>query len=115
MIGQCGWNLQRLNYSEYGPDADIFRPERWIDAVDAAQCGNPERLQRMEKAHELVFMYGDFKCLGYKLALTEISKVFFEIVRRYEIGFLNGLQPIECNFIYGLFIQDNMWVTIEER
>ncbi|RVX68754.1 hypothetical protein B0A52_07640 [Exophiala mesophila] len=49
-IGFCAWNVYRKN-TVYGADADVFRPERWLEADE-------ETLARMEKSHELVFGYG---------------------------------------------------------
>ena len=56
----------------FGPDPDMFRPERWLGA-------SPERFQAMRQTQELVFGYGDTRCLGMPLAILELNKVFFEV------------------------------------
>lgn len=64
------WGIQHSKET-YGPDADMFRPERWLEASD-------EQLQRMERAHELIFNYGRFQCLGRNVAFMELNKIFVE-------------------------------------
>lgn len=56
----------------FGPDANVFRPERWLDV--------PERqLQKMERNSELIFGFGRFKCLGKNVAFMELNKVIVEV------------------------------------
>ena len=65
------WAIHR-NINVFGPDANAFRPERWLDAPEA-------QLQKMERNNELIFGYGRFKCLGQSVALLELNKVFVEV------------------------------------
>lgn len=109
------WSMHSLNTEAYGADAHIFRPERWIEATAAAAKGNPERLTRMEKAHDLIFGYGDWRCLGFRIAHLEIRKTFFELNRRFDFGIVNSKQPFESDVNYGLFLQHGLWVTVHER
>ena len=99
--------MYKLNPA-YGEDAEIFRPERWTEA-------NPEQLATMEKAHELVFGYGRYKCMGEKIAWIELLKTFFELMRRFDFSFLDPTRPLEKDLNYGLFIQKGMWMRVEEN
>lgn len=58
----------------YGDDPQTFSPERWLieDGV---------RLRQMHRVLELVFGYGSSKCLGLKMAYTELNKIVFEVRR----------------------------------
>lgn len=56
----------------FGPDADTFRPERWIE-------GDKEFIKSMEKNHELIFGAGRSSCLGKQIAWMELRKAFFEV------------------------------------
>lgn len=56
----------------YGPDANIFRPERWFET-------DPHKLEKMSQVSELMFGYGRFKCLGKPVAQIELNKVIFEV------------------------------------
>ena len=70
-IGICIKGVQR-NKGVFGEDADIFRPERWLEAQG-------ERLSRMDKTADLVFGWGRYQCLGRNVALIELRKVFVEV------------------------------------
>lgn len=69
-IGCSVWGVQHSK-DVFGPDADSFRPERWLEA-------SGERLARMQKTAGLVFGYGKYQCLGRNVATMELNKVFFE-------------------------------------
>ncbi|PHH74504.1 hypothetical protein CDD82_4902 [Ophiocordyceps australis] len=56
----------------YGPDAAVFRPERWFEP-------NEERLAAMMRTNDLIFGHGRFTCLGKSLAKIELPKIIFEV------------------------------------
>jgi cytochrome P450 len=57
----------------FGADADVFSPERWLDA-------DPEQLKAMESVQGLVFASGTrWGCLGQRLAYIELDKTIFEV------------------------------------
>ena len=56
----------------YGPDADTFRPERWIE-------NDAETIKRFERTNELVFGAGSSTCLGKRIALMELGKAIFQV------------------------------------
>jgi cytochrome P450 len=103
-IGFCAWNVYRKN-PVYGADADFFRPERWLEA-------DAEQLAKMEKSFELIFGYGRNRCMGEKIANIELRKIFFELVRRYDISFLDPTKPLESDRNYGLWIQVSFMASV---
>lgn len=107
-IGFCAWNVYRKNTEAYGADADVFRPERWLEADE-------ETLARMEKSHELVFGYGKYRCMGEKMARIELLKTVFELIRRFDFSFIDPTRPMESDTNYGLWIQKGMWLRVEEH
>lgn len=70
-IAYSGWALHHSKRI-YGEDADIFRPERWLEAEG-------EKLREMKGAVDLVFGSGKYRCLGKKIAGLELNKVFAEV------------------------------------
>ncbi|KAK8165363.1 cytochrome P450 [Phyllosticta citrichinensis] len=93
---QVGWNSWGLMHdtSILGPDADVFRPERWLHEPDDA------KLARMLDAQGLVFGYGRFGCLGCPLASLELEKTLAELP--------------EC-LCFGFFLHNAMDFRITER
>jgi cytochrome P450 len=60
------------NKAVFGPDADVFRPERWLKA-------GGEKLAEMESVVDLAFGWGRWGCLGRGIAMVELGKVVFEV------------------------------------
>lgn len=69
-VGHSMWALQRD--SVYGPDVDIFGPERWIE-------GDEERVAQMERQLEHVFGFGRYGCVGKLVAFVQLNKVLVEV------------------------------------
>jgi cytochrome P450 len=70
-VGTAVFGMMR-NKKIFGEDADVFRPERWLDA-------SPEKIKEREQAVDLVFGTGRFRCLGSSVALIELNKIFVEV------------------------------------
>lgn len=70
-VGTNPWFIMRSR-ENFGADAEMFRPERWIDSSE-------EKRKEMEYVWELVWGYGKYKCLGQGIALMELGKVIFEV------------------------------------
>lgn len=56
----------------FGSDADLFRPERWLEASEAKRA-------EMERQVETMFGHGRWMCAGKPIALMELYKTFFEV------------------------------------
>lgn len=56
----------------YGPDVDIFRPERWLEASE-------DMRSVMHRQTELVFGSGRFGCPGRAIAVMELNKILVEV------------------------------------
>lgn len=56
----------------WGDDADVFRPERWIEAGD-------ERGRVMNAVVDLEFGVGKYACLGKPVAVMELNKAVVEV------------------------------------
>jgi cytochrome P450 len=68
-IGYGGFSILR-NKKIWGEDADMFRPERWLES---------EGIKDLEQTWEVIFNAGRYQCLGKNIALMELNKVFVEV------------------------------------
>ncbi|KAI9698866.1 MAG: hypothetical protein M1820_007373 [Bogoriella megaspora] len=105
-IGQSAWALHRSK-AIYGPDADDFRPERWL-------IEDGEKLQRMLRSVELVFGYGKYQCLGRQVAMIELNKIYVELFRNFNWALCDPTKPWTSENV-GLWIQKNEWVKVTAR
>lgn len=78
VIGYSAFGLSR-NKEVWGEDADVFRPERWLE-------GTKEEMKAKEAAVDLVFGHGRWLCLGKNVALVELNKVIFEVTDPYMLA-----------------------------
>lgn len=81
----------------FGEDANIFRPERWLE--------DPDRVRAMDK-YTLAWGYGARKCLGKNIAQLETHKLLVQ-VRAFHGRFpLNSTDdPIVSQGVQGPLIQ----------
>ncbi|KAG7108138.1 Cytochrome monooxygenase ABA1 like protein [Verticillium longisporum] len=127
---QIGWSAFGVLRSKavFGPDADTFRPERWLEAGD-------EELKAMTAQWELVFKYGKWQCLGKTVALLDLNKIFVEVgshmiggdsqirwytddalqlLRRFDFSLIDPIEPMK-SYSAGIFIQSNLMVKVVGR
>lgn len=83
----------------FGPDVEIFRPERFIN------CDEATRMRRL-KVVDLSFGYGRWQCLGKVLAWTEMNKIFVELLRSFDFELPNPEKPWRRNAGVSWFIHD---------
>ncbi|KAF9875337.1 cytochrome p450 [Colletotrichum karsti] len=104
-IAQNFWGtLRRLDV--FGKDADLFRPERWLEADEATR-------DNMVRTTELTFGYGRWGCSGKNVAFMELNKVYVELLRRFDLQIVYpGRAWNSVN--HNLFIQKEFWVRVTE-
>ncbi|KAK7750013.1 hypothetical protein SLS62_008005 [Diatrype stigma] len=73
------------NKEIWGPDAEAFRPERWLrdEQNNESEDAYRQRLATMNN-HDLTFGAGSRVCLGRNLAMLEVYKVVATLVALYE-------------------------------
>ena len=74
--------------SVYGPDADDFRPDRWLPSPDEPIERYQERLAAMNAA-DFVFGGGARRCIGENLALIQLHKLVATLVMHFDIELVN--------------------------
>ncbi|KAM7202670.1 cytochrome P450 [Rhypophila sp. PSN 637] len=91
----------------FGPDVELPRPERFVEC-------DAETRTEMERTVELAFGSGRWMCAGKLVAFTQLNKVLFELLRSFEMEFVNPGKPwIEESAIF--WNQRDMWVKITEK
>ncbi|GME25238.1 cytochrome p450 [Neofusicoccum parvum] len=76
IVGCNAWVLHRRK-EVFGEDAEVYRPERWLDA-------SPAKLKEM-RATMFQFGGGSRTCLGKNISLLEIYKLVPSFLRRFEV------------------------------
>ncbi|KAF7197445.1 Cytochrome P450 monooxygenase [Pseudocercospora fuligena] len=114
---RIGWSTHAIlhNPTIFSPNADTFRPERWILATEGGDCDYLKLLQTMERSLEVVFSYGRYKCLGQNVALMELNKVVVELFKRFDWEFCDPLRLMEVNYQAGIWVQSGMWMRAVRR
>lgn len=106
LVGLNGWGAQ-LKTEVYGEDAALFRPERWL-------TGDQERLREMHACHSLIFGHGATRCLGVAMAMMEIPKVVFELLRNFDVSVADPHRPWTSR-CYGIFHQEGFRVVLRPK
>jgi len=75
-VGINAWVAHR-NTSVYGLDADIWRPERWLEFEAQGRGAEVEK-------YALAFVMGSRTCIGKNISLLEMSKLVPQLVRMFD-------------------------------
>ncbi|GME36077.1 FAD binding domain protein [Neofusicoccum parvum] len=76
VVGMNAWVIHH-DRTVFGNDADVFRPERWLEAP-------PEQLRVMERCF-LSFGAGSRSCIGKNISIMEMGKLVPRILRAFDI------------------------------
>ncbi|TIA24879.1 flavonoid 3',5'-hydroxylase [Aureobasidium pullulans] len=90
----------------YGPDAGVFRPERWLE--------DDEKTRQYNK-YNMAFGYGARVCLGREIANMELYKAPLQFFRMFEPVLANKEEPGKYLIKGGVSYFTDMWMNIEER
>jgi cytochrome P450 len=69
----------------------------------------------MTKTNDMIFGYGRWLCLGRNVALIEIHKCVFELLRHFDLSLANPLEPWKIFNSLGLWEIKDMWVNVTMR
>ncbi|GAB1318171.1 Pisatin demethylase [Madurella fahalii] len=112
-----GHNTMAMTRSQaiFGKDADVYRPERFFRTPyrPGMKRGEVEMDTERIKALDIVFGGGRWMCSGKQVAMYELNKVLFELLRGFDF------QPVdpknmwdEEHYITPKY--KNMWVRISD-
>lgn len=80
VVGCNAWVIHQ-NKEVFGPDADIYRPERWLESEGA----DPAKLARMRRSM-FQFGAGSRTCIGKNISLLETYKMIPTFLRKFEVS-----------------------------
>ncbi|KAJ5041734.1 uncharacterized protein L3040_005303 [Drepanopeziza brunnea f. sp. 'multigermtubi'] len=73
------WTSREQDNWIFGQDTDLSRSERWL-------IGDVEKLAYVDKVADLNFGCGRYRCLGYRIAWTELNKCLLEVSLCLSVG-----------------------------
>ncbi|KAJ9299754.1 hypothetical protein DTO271G3_2638 [Paecilomyces variotii] len=82
-VGMNPW-VTSSNRDVFGPDAEVFRPDRWLQQVDETDANCEARRKWMNRS-DLTFGAGSRVCIGKNLALLEIYKTVATFVLAFHM------------------------------
>jgi len=100
-----GWVLHR-DRGVFGDDADVFRPERWLEADDTKR-------KAMDRSM-FQFGGGSHLCIGRNLAIMEMNKVLPQLLREYRFRLVHPGRPLTSHTTF-FVVQEGLDVYIEKR
>ncbi|CVK91793.1 related to pisatin demethylase / cytochrome P450 monooxygenase [Fusarium proliferatum] len=80
------------NKGIYGQDADVYRPERWLQNEGETETAYKERM-RVFNAADLTFGDGSRVCIGRHLAQLELYKIVATLINKYDISLVDPNAP----------------------
>ena len=75
--------VMHRNKATWGPDADEFRPERFLRAEGESEAAFTDRM-RLYNDNDLSFGSGSRKCIGMNLATMEVYKTVATLVALFD-------------------------------
>lgn len=78
--------VQHIDRDAWGPDAEVYRPERWLDDNGMAQNVGPYSY--------MPFSRGPRDCIGSRFALLEAKTILAMILKHFEFEYA-GKKPEE--------------------
>ncbi|KAL2855332.1 cytochrome P450 [Aspergillus pseudoustus] len=90
----------------YGPDADEFRPERWLEA-------SSDTLKAMER-YFLAFRHGPRTCIGKSISTTQMGKFVPQILRYFRLSWASPVPEWKTDAAW-LWKQSDLIVCLEIR
>ncbi|KAI8276714.1 hypothetical protein K4K59_009688 [Colletotrichum sp. SAR11_240] len=106
--------ITNRNREIFGDNADDFCPERWLQNQERGETQEAyeKRIKNM-KSCDLTFGNGNRRCIGELMGLTQVYKLVFALITRYEITLVDSERWSVQNFWFTQ--QEGLEVEIKKR
>ena len=94
--------------SAYFRDPFVFKPERWLRALEDGTSGD-EELERAQAAF-CAFSLGPRGCIGKNMAYVELSVTIAKMLWRYDLRLAPGQERVGAD-AFGTYALKDMFVT----
>ena len=102
----CNPWLVHRDRNVFGEDAEVFRPERWLE---------DEEQTRVLNKYNMVFGYGARVCLGKDIAMMELLKGPLLFFRNFQPNLADPGKPGIWTVKGGVAFWRDMWMSIHKR
>lgn len=89
MVFVVPWAINR-NPVAWGSDAEVFRPERWIDETGRATMNGGAE----SNYNFITFLHGPRSCIGERFARAELRALIAALVGMFEFGMADPLEKV---------------------
>jgi cytochrome P450 len=96
-VGINAW-VAHHNQAVYGPDADSWRPERWLEIEEQGRGGEIEK-------YSMAFGMGSRTCIGKNISLLEMSKLVPQLLRTFDFVLDESLRGREWETMNRWFVK----------
>ncbi|KAF8855018.1 putative cytochrome P450 oxidoreductase [Acephala macrosclerotiorum] len=96
-VGINAWVAHR-NTSVYGPDADKWRPERWLEIEADGRGAEVEQ-------YFLAFGLGSRTCIGKNISFLELNKLVPRLLRQFDLVLDEELSKREWRTVNRFFVK----------
>lgn len=104
VVGCNAWVLHQ-NKEVFSEDADVYRPERWIEKEGA----DPARLSKMRQSM-YQFGAGSRTCIGKNISLRETYKMVPRFLRKFEVSSF-----VQCAESFKLMLMPEQIELVESK
>ncbi|RPA85865.1 cytochrome P450 [Ascobolus immersus RN42] len=95
----------------WGEDAEVFKPARWLGI-------SKEEKWHYQKYADFTWGYGSRGCLGKNIALMEIHKATFMLLRLFDMQLKEDGEDVPYPHVVknlSLFMEEGMWFDIKAK
>jgi cytochrome P450 len=105
------WSFNK-SYKLWGPDAQDFRPERWIDFEEGKQPKPNNHGGAESNFSLLTFLHGPRSCIGQGFSRSELRTLVTAWVLAFEFELANPQEDILAAGLITVKPKDGLWLKI---